>query len=56
MPGDGGADGVEGGREIDREDRVPFLDREILDRRDELDAGVVDENVERPPSCVLRVA
>ena len=38
---------MEGGRQIDGDDRVPFFDREILDRRDELDAGIVDENVER---------
>ena len=42
----GGADGVEGRRQVDRDDHVPLLRREILDRRDELDAGVVDENVD----------
>ena len=29
-----------------RDDRVPFLDREFLDRRDVLDAGVVDQDVD----------
>jgi hypothetical protein len=42
-----GADGVEGGGQVDRDDLVPFLDRELLDRRDELDAGIVDEDVDR---------
>ena len=41
------ADGVERGAEIDRQDLVPFLRREILDRRDELDAGIVDQHVDR---------
>src|SRR6478752_4930722 len=35
-----GADRVERGGQVDRNDRVPFLDREILDVRDVLDAGV----------------
>jgi hypothetical protein len=43
----GGADRMEGGGKIDRNDRVPFLDRKVLDRRDELYAGVVDENIDR---------
>ena len=30
-----------------REDRLPFLGREVLDRRDELDAGIVDQDVGR---------
>jgi hypothetical protein len=34
-------------REVDGEDLVPLLDREVLDRRDELDAGVVDQDVHR---------
>ena len=37
---------VEGRAEVDRDDRVPALDRELLDRRDVLDAGVVDEDVD----------
>ena len=31
--------------QIDGDDLVPFLDREFLDRRDVLDAGVVDQDV-----------
>ena len=42
----GGADGVEGGGQIDGDDLVPLLDRELLDRRDVLDAGIVDEDVD----------
>ena len=38
--------GVEGGREVDREDRVPPVDREVVDRRHMLDAGVVDQQVD----------
>ena len=34
-------------RQIDRQDRVPFIGREVLDRRDVLDAGIVDEDVGR---------
>jgi hypothetical protein len=41
----GGPDGVEGGREIDGEDLVPLLGRKLLDGRDVLDAGVVDEDI-----------
>src|SRR6185503_4765777 len=37
--------GVERGREIDRDDRIPFVGGEFLDRRDVLDAGIVDEDV-----------
>ena len=33
---DGAAQGVERGGEIEREDRIPFGDRELLDRRDVL--------------------
>ena len=42
-----GADGVEGGGQVDGDDLVPFLDREFLDRRDELDAGIVDQDIDR---------
>ena len=42
-----GARGVEGGREIDRQDGIPFLRRELLHRRDVLDAGVVHQDVHR---------
>ncbi len=45
--GHGGANAMKRRRQIDRDDRVPFLDRKLLDRRDELDAGIVDENVDR---------
>jgi len=31
-----------------RQDRVPFLDRKLLERRDVLDAGIVDQNIEPP--------
>jgi hypothetical protein len=41
------ARGVEGGGEIDGDDRVPLVDRELVDRRDMLDAGVVDQHVDR---------
>jgi hypothetical protein len=44
--GDRGADRVKGRGQVDGDDLVPFLDGEILDRRDELDAGVVDENID----------
>ena len=36
---------VDGGQ-VDRDDRVPALRRELLDRGGELDAGVVDEDVD----------
>ena len=45
--GHGGADAMEGRRQVDGDDLVPLLDREFLDRRHELDAGVVDEHVDR---------
>ena len=38
--------GVEGGGQIDGENRVPFRRREVLQRRNMLDAGIVDEDVE----------
>jgi hypothetical protein len=38
---------VEGGGEVDGDDRVPLLDRELVDRRDVLDAGVVDQDIHR---------
>ena len=40
------ADRVERRRQVERQDRVPFVDRELVDRRDVLDAGVVDEDVD----------
>ncbi len=45
--GNGEADGVKGRRKVDRDDLVPFLDREFLDRRNVLNAGIVDEDVDR---------
>ena len=47
MPGMRGADGVKRRRQVDGDDLVPFLDRKILDRRDELDACVVHQNIDR---------
>lgn len=44
--GHGSADGMEGGGEVDRDDRVPLLDRKLLDWRDVLDTGIVDEDVD----------
>ena len=41
------ADAIKCRREIDRDDRLPFVGRELLDRRHELDAGIVDEHVDR---------
>ena len=38
--------GVERRAQVDRDDRVPLLDREVLDRRHVLDAGVVDQDVD----------
>ena len=40
------ADGMERRRQVDANDGVPLLDRELLDRRDVLDAGIVDEDVD----------
>jgi hypothetical protein len=42
----GEARGVEGARQVDGDDRIPFLDRKFLDRRDELDARIVDEDID----------
>ncbi len=39
-------DGVEGRRQVDGDDRVPLGGREFVDRRDMLDAGIVDEDVD----------
>ena len=47
MAGTASADGVEGAGQVDREDRVPLVDREFLDRRDMLDAGIVDQDIDR---------
>ena len=40
------ARGMERRRKIDGQDRVPLLDRKLLERRDVLDAGVVHQNIE----------
>lgn len=37
---------MKGTRQIDRDDLVPFLDREILDLLDVLDAGIVDQDID----------
>ncbi|SPC17321.1 hypothetical protein CO2235_90195 [Cupriavidus oxalaticus] len=39
------ARGVEGGSQVDGDDRVPALDGKVLDRRHMLDAGIVDQDV-----------
>ena len=41
-----GGGAVEHGRQVQRDDGVPLLDREVLDRRGVLDAGVVDQDVD----------
>jgi hypothetical protein len=46
MPGKRQARGVEGRGEVDGDDRVPAVHREVLHRRHVLDAGVVDEDVD----------
>jgi len=46
-PGNHRLGGIEGRREVEVDDRLPFLVREILDRRDELDAGIVDQHIDR---------
>ncbi len=38
--------GVKGAREIDGDDRVPFVDRKFLDRIDVLNAGVVHQDID----------
>ena len=40
------ADGVKGGRQIDGDDGVPAIRRELLDGSDVLDASVVDEDID----------
>ena len=40
------ADGVESRGQVERDDHVPFFDREILDRRDILHARIVHEDVD----------
>jgi hypothetical protein len=43
---------VKGRGQVDRQDRIPFLDREILDRRDMLDAGIVDQDIAAAPASI----
>src|SRR3546814_15661592 len=43
----GGADGVKGGGQVDGDDRVPLVDRKLLDRRNMLDASIVHPYFER---------
>ena len=45
---------MEGRGQVDGDDRVPFLGREILDRGDVLDAGIVDQDVGPPSSSAQR--
>jgi hypothetical protein len=47
------ADAVEGGGQVDGDDPVPLVDREVLHRGDVLDAGVVDQDVQ-PTELVMR--
>ena len=35
-------------RQVQRDDRVPALGGKVLDRRDELDAGIVDQDIDVP--------
>ncbi len=44
----GEAAGVKGAGKVEGNDLVPLLDRKVLDRGDVLDAGVVDQHVDRP--------
>jgi hypothetical protein len=51
MPGRATARGVEGAAEVDGDDRVPAVGREVLHGRHVLDAGVVDQDVDAPNSA-----
>ena len=42
---------VKGGRKIDRNDRIPFFQRKLINRSDMLNSGIVDENIE--PAVLL---
>src|ERR1700753_1073243 len=42
-----GTNGVKGRRLVDRDDLVPFFQGEFVDRGDILDAGIVDEHIDR---------
>ena len=39
--------GVKCAREVDGDNRIPLVDREFLDRSDVLNAGIVDQHVDR---------
>ena len=43
---EGEARGVEGGRQVQRDDEVPFRGREVFHRRDVLNACIVDEDID----------
>ena len=43
---EGSGSGVEGRGKVDRDDRVPLLGGKLVDRRNMLDAGIVDEDVD----------
>ncbi len=43
-----GGGGVKGRAEVDGDDRVPLLGGKLLDRRDVLNAGIVDEDIADP--------
>ncbi len=51
IDGERGARGVPGRRQVERDDRFILLGREILDRADVLDAGIVDEDVDAAEAC-----
>ncbi len=51
---DGGAHRMKRARQVDGDDLVPFLDREILDLLDMLDAGIVDQHVDGAESLRRR--
>src|SRR3954447_10517864 len=39
-------DRMEGGGQVDRDDRIPLIDWKILDGRDVLNAGIVNEHID----------
>ena len=45
---------MEGGRQIDRQNLVPLVDRELIDWRHVLDAGVVDQDIHPAKPCLGR--
>jgi hypothetical protein len=50
--GQRGGDGVEIGGQVDGDDAVPLRRRELLHRADELDAGIVHQDVEPAQRCL----